>query len=210
MTAISLVVAAGVTALAFVLPRRQVRLRASRAGWRTIERTRVPVQSTPMGAYRDAGTIALRHADTPRAVRAAATLATITAACFALLGVSAASYFAEHYGEHWPTALAAAAALALAVVSISAAFIVDRAGAALLRLERASAWRARDASIAAAASLVVMAIASALSWPPPSALYRDDGVSVLTGCLASGAALLAAALLVRAVAARYRHALNLV
>jgi len=209
MIAFLLLLVSGLGASLIIFPHRARRLDASRGGWRAVERARVPVHADDHGVYRHAGTVSILHSDVPPSVRVAVTLATALAPIAALVGVvGAISLESACVAAHLPPFAVAIAALLGVGASLYAAFVVDAAGAALLRRELAAEALARRALAIAGASLAFVTLASALTWLVAAPQSLD--VELIAYCEASGAALAAAALLVRREAARYRRALNLV
>jgi hypothetical protein len=205
MIATGLLVLASFLAIFSIGPHVQ-RLAASRRRWRTVEDRRVPVHDAPMGAYRQAGELSLKHADVPRAVRDTTAFAGFAAIGCAAVGLFCAAYFTGEWSQAAPTVLVLPIALGFAVAPLAAGLAVERAREALLRglpdAERL-ARRGLRASLALALAVAAVSILS------PFLLDSIDW-EWLGSWNASAVGLLAAAALLRSTAARYRRALNLV
>jgi hypothetical protein len=207
MIATGLLVLASVVAVFSIGPHVQ-RLAASRRRWRTVEDRRVPVHDAPMGAYRQAGELSLKHADVPRAVRDTTAFAGYAALGCAAIGLFGSCWLASAWHGATPDAVLIPSALVLALAPLVAGLAVERAREALLcgrpdaeRLAR----RGLRATMLLAAIVALLTLLSTVALPAESIDWEWLG-----SWDASAVGLLAAAALLRSTAARYRRALNLV
>jgi hypothetical protein len=214
MATIALLVVSAMMALTVILPRRAQRLRIAHEHWRKVVERSVPVWAAPSGAYRDAGTIALGYSSAPRMVRNAAELADAGAVCFALNACLFASFVSGRMTRtsevdylHWPAPVGVPMAVALVLFTLAPlaiAFLVQRAGAALLKRQR-SAPQLALASVVATVVWLIVSAGLTLDYCLPAGELEQPLLACYAG---AGVVLLVAAFVVLLFVVRYRKALD--
>jgi hypothetical protein len=180
--------------------------RQSHGRWRGVAAERVPVNAAPMGAFRDEGSVTIPFEGVPREVRRASFVASLAAVSylpqpFVLATVIAvrATWALDGY---WMPAF-----LVGLLVSYACVLRLDAARLALLRRTPDAEWHARTAvRLVAAPHALLVAVTPALLFavgPQPAAVWM-----ALAACDLMSAGVVAAALVVRRAAGRYRHALD--